>query len=96
MTNSHHQPTYKRHRYPQEIIDHAIWLYFNFNLSYRNVETILAERGITVSYEAIRYWCLKFGYAYARHLRRKRPQTGDKWHIDEVYDFSYTSPQIAF
>lgn len=64
---------------------HAIWLYFNFSLSYRDVDTILAERGITVSYEAIRYWCFKFGHAYARRIRRHRPQTGDKWHIDEVF-----------
>jgi putative transposase len=85
MTNSNHRPTYKRHRYPQEIIAHAIWLYFNFNLSYRDVETILAERGITVSYEAIRYWCLKFGHAYARRIRRHRPQTGDQGHVDEVF-----------
>ena len=85
MTNSHHQPTYRRHRYPREIIAYAVWLYFNFNLSYRDVETILAERGITVSYEAIRYWCLKFGHAYVRGIRRHRPQTGDQWHIDEVF-----------
>lgn len=85
MKNSHHQPTYKRHRFPREIITYAVWLYFNFNVSYRDVETLLAERGIIVSYEAIRYWCLKFGQAYARRIRRNRPQTGDKWHVDEVF-----------
>ena len=85
MSKNPHQPNYKRHRFPKEIIAHAIWLYFNFNLSYRDVETILAERGVIVSYEAIRYWCLKFGHAYARRIRRKRPHMGDKWHVDEVF-----------
>ena len=85
MSKFSHQPSYKRHRFPKEIIAHAIWLYFNFNLSYRDVETILAERGIIVSYEAIRYWCLKFGHAYSRKLRRHRARPGDTWHLDEVF-----------
>jgi putative transposase len=75
---------YKRHRYPTEIISHAVWLYFRFTLSYRDVEELLAARGIQVSYETIRQWCLKFGQLYANQLRRRRPKTGDKWYLDEV------------
>ena len=60
--------TYKGHRFPPEIISHAVWLYHRFTLSFRDVEDLLAERGITVSYEAIRYWCIKFGPTYARSL----------------------------
>jgi len=76
---------YKRHRYPTEIIAHAVWLYFRFPLSYRDVEELLAARGISVTYETIRQWCLKFGQTYANQLRRRRPQPGDKWHLDEVF-----------
>jgi putative transposase len=76
---------YKRHRYPTEIISHAVWLYFRFTLSYRDVEELLAARGIPVSYETIRQWCLKFGQLYANQLRRRRPKTGDKWYLDEVF-----------
>jgi putative transposase len=75
---------YRRHRFPAEIISHAVWLYFRFNLSHRDVEELLAERGIRVSYEAIRLWCRKFGPAYAEHLRRRRPGPADKWHVDEM------------
>src|SRR3712207_5737332 len=78
-------PSYKRHRFPQEIISHAVWLYFRFSLSYRDVEELLAERGIIVTYETVRQWCLKFGQEYANQLRRRRPKTGDKWHLDEVF-----------
>ena len=60
------ESTYKGHRFPREIISHAVWLYHRFTLSFRDVEDLLAERGITVSYEAIRYWCIKFGPTYAR------------------------------
>src|SRR5690348_13648156 len=77
--------SYKRHRYPCEIINEGVWLYFCFALRYRDVETLLAYRGIEVSYEAIQEWCLKFGQAYANSLKRKRPRPGDKWHLDEVY-----------
>jgi putative transposase len=77
-------PTYKNHRFPSEIISHAVWLYFRFCLSYRDVEELLFARGIIVTYEAIRKWCLKFGQAYANQLRRRRPRPGDKWHLDEV------------
>jgi putative transposase len=76
---------YKRHRYPTEIITHAVWLYFRFSLSYRDIEELLAARGIVVSYETVRQWGLKFGQIYANQLRRRRPQTADKWHIDEVF-----------
>src|SRR5215203_4988442 len=76
---------YKRHRYPTEIISHAVWLYFRFTLSYRDVEELLAARGIHVTYETIRQWCLKFGQTYANQLKRRRPQPGDKWHLDEVF-----------
>ena len=76
---------YKRHRYPTEIISHAVWLYFRFTLSYRDVEELLAARSIHVTYETIRQWCLKFGQIYANQLRHRRPQLGDKWHLDEVF-----------
>jgi putative transposase len=77
-------PTYKSFRYPPEIISHAIWLYFRFSLSFRDVEELLAQRGIVVTYETVRQWCLKFGQAYANELRRRRPRCGDTWHLDEV------------
>jgi putative transposase len=76
---------YKNHRFPTEIISHAVWLYFRFCLSYRDVEELLFARGVIVSYEAIRKWCHKFGQAYANQLRHRRPQPGDKWHLDEVF-----------
>ena len=78
-------PTYKRHRFPPEVIAHAVWLYFRFALSYRDVEELLAERGVFLTYETIRQWCRKFGQAYAKELRRRRPRPGDKWHLDEVF-----------
>jgi len=76
---------YQRHRFPPEIISHAIWLYHSFTLILRDVEDLLAERGVTVSYEAIRSWCRKFGPAYARTLRRRQGRLGDIWHVDEVF-----------
>lgn len=85
MSNSQHHLTYARHRYPREIIAYAVWLYHRFCLSYRDVEDLLAERGIIVSYESIRKWCLKFGHAYARRIRKQRKRVGDKWHVDEVF-----------
>lgn len=85
MTKSQHQPTYAHHRYPKSIIAYAVWVYHRFCLSYRDVEDLLAERGVIISYEAIRQWCLKFGHAYARRIRRNRGQIGDKWHLDEVF-----------
>ena len=76
---------YRGHRFPPEIISHAVWLYHRFTLSFRDVEDLLAERGILVSYEAIRYWCQKFGPAYSRTLRRKQGRLGDIWHVDELF-----------
>jgi putative transposase len=76
--------SYKRHRFPPQIIAHAVWLYFRFPLSLRLVEEMLLERGIAVSYETVRRWALKFGPAYARRLRRKAPSRRDIWHLDEV------------
>ena len=76
---------YKYHRFPAEIIGHGVWLYYRFCLSYRDVEELLFARGVIVTYEAIRKWCLKFGQAYANQLRRRRPRPGDKWHLDEVF-----------
>jgi putative transposase len=76
---------YKNHRFPAEIISHAVWLYFRFCLSYRDVEELLFARGILVTYEAIRKWCRTFGHSYANKLRHRRPRPGDKWHRDEVF-----------
>src|SRR6266540_1098499 len=77
-------PSYRGHRFPASIIQHAIWLYFRFSLSYRDVEELLAERGIDLSYETIRRWVLKFGPLVARRLRQRRPRPGDRWHLDEM------------
>ena len=76
--------TYKRHRFPPDIISYAVWLYYRFKLSHRDIEDLLAERGITVSREAIRLWCIKFGAIYTRRLKRKHRGYGDTFHIDEV------------
>jgi len=76
---------YKRHRFPAKIISHCVWLYFRFCLSYQDVEELMAERGVILTYEAVRYWCQKFGQTYANQLRRRRPRSGDKWHVDEVF-----------
>lgn len=78
-------PSYKGFRIPAEVISHAVWLYHRFPLSFREVEELLLARGITVSHEAIRRWCDRFGPRYAAALRRRRPQAGDKWHLDEVF-----------
>ena len=80
-----HKPTYHGYRFPPEIISHAVWLYHRFALSFRDVEDLLAERGITVSYEAIRLWCEKFGPGYAAKLKRRQGRLGDTWHLDEVF-----------
>jgi transposase-like protein len=77
-------PSYSGYRYPAEIISHAVWLYFRFSLSLRDVEELLAERGVTVTYETIRAWCAKFGPSYAAGLRRRRARPSDKWDLDEV------------
>ncbi len=80
-----HKPSYQRHRFPSEIISHAVWLYHRFCLSFREVEELLAERGLTVTYETVRQWCRKFGPAYARKLKKQQGRLGDTWHIDEVF-----------
>jgi putative transposase len=76
---------YAHHRFPAEIISHGVWLYYRFCLSYRDVEELRFVRGIMVTYEAMRQWCLKCGQTYANQLRRRRPRPGDKWHMDEVF-----------
>ena len=75
---------YQRHRFPPEVIRYAVWLYFRFTLSLRDVEELLAQRGIEVSYETIRCWTLKFGPMIARNLRRRQPRPTGRWHIDEM------------
>jgi putative transposase len=75
---------YKNHRFPGEIISPGVWLYYRFPLSYHDVQELVFERGITVTHEAIRQWCLKFGQAYANQLKRRRPRPGDTWPLDEV------------
>ena len=79
------RPSYQRHRFPSEIISHAVWLYHRFCLSFREVEELLAKRGISVTYETIRQWCQKFGPDYARKLKKRQGRLGDTWHIDEVF-----------
>ena len=76
--------SYRRHRFPPVIIQHAVWLYLRFTLSYRDVEELLAERGLDISYETVRCWVLKFGPVIARRLRRQRPQPSNRWHLDEM------------
>ena len=80
-----HVPSYQGYRFPPEIISHAVWLYHRFSLSLRDTEDLLAQRGITVTYETIRQWCRHFGPAYARTLRRRRGRMGDTWHLDELF-----------
>src|SRR4029450_4334508 len=76
---------YHRHRFPEEIISHSVWLYFRFALSFRDVEEMLAVRGGSLTYETVREGGLKFGQTYANGLRRKSPRPGDQWHLDEVF-----------
>jgi len=76
---------YKRHRFPVEIIQYAVWLYYRFNMSHRDSEDLLAERGIDVTCESIRLWCNKFGPHFAKRLRRKHQGYGDTYFIDEVF-----------
>ncbi|AWV20477.1 Transposase (plasmid) [Roseomonas mucosa] len=77
--------TYPGYRFPAEIISHAVWLHHVFSLSLRDVELILAKRGITVTHESIRNWCRKFGSQFAAKLWRRQPKPGDTWHLDEVF-----------
>jgi putative transposase len=76
---------YRRRRFPSEVISHCVWLYFRFPLSYRDVEEMMGVRGVTLTYETIRTWCLKFAQTYANSLRRRSPRPGDRWHLDEVF-----------
>ena len=76
--------SFTRHRFPPDIIRHAVWLYARFTLSYRDVEDLLAERGLDISYESVRRWFIKFGAPIARDLRRMRPTPSDYWHLDEM------------
>ncbi len=78
-------PCHKGFRFSKEIISHAVWLYHRFSLSFRDVEELLYERGVVVTYETVRQWCRKFGQAYANQLRQRRARPGDKWHLDEVF-----------
>jgi len=78
-------PSYRGYRFPSEIISHAVWLHYRFCLSFRDVEDLLAERGVIVSYETIRQWSRKFGAQYARKLRRRQGRLGDTWHLDELF-----------
>ena len=75
---------YRGFLYPREITSHVVWLYFRFSLSFRDIEELMASRGIVVIYETIRQWTLRFGQQYAAELRRRQPRRGDKWHLDEV------------
>ena len=76
--------SYARHQFPPDLIRHAVWLYLRFTLSFRDVEDLLAERGIEVSYETVRRWVLKFGPTFARELRRRRARPSAQWHLDEM------------
>src|SRR5919112_4483696 len=78
-------PSYRGFRYPVEIISHGVWLYYRFPLSLREVQEVMLARGVTVSHETIRQWCVKFGETYAKGLRHRQPRPGDKWHLDEVF-----------
>jgi putative transposase len=77
--------TFPGYRFPAEVISHAVWLYRVFGLSFRDMELLMAERGITVTHESIRQCCLRFGADFARKLRKRRPKPGDTWHLDEVF-----------
>src|SRR6266567_7836300 len=77
--------SYRGYRFPADIIQRALWLYFRFTLSFRDVEDLLAERGIEVSYETIRQWAVRFGAAIARDLRSRRPRPHGQWHLDEMF-----------
>src|SRR5450755_638741 len=89
-------PNYKGFRFPSEITSHADWLYFRFSLSFRDVEELLAERGIVVTYETVRQWCLKFGQTYANELQRRRPRCGDKWHMGRGSSSRFTAKSTIY
>lgn len=83
MSNSSNP--YARHRFPPQVISHAVWLYHRFTLSFRDIEELLAIRGIQTSYESIRRWCLKFPLEYGKSLRKRQGRMGDIWYLDEVF-----------
>ncbi len=85
MTTNITAPSYKGFRFPQEIIAHAVWRYFRFNLSFRDVEDLLAARGVIVLDETVRPWCNRFGQQFANQVRRRRAHLGDTWHADDVF-----------
>ena len=87
--------SYARRWFPPAIIRHAVWLYLRFTLSYRDVEELLAERGLEVSYETVRRWVPKFGPAIARHLRQQRPKPSPRWHLDEMEILSAKSGGVG-
>ncbi len=89
-------PSYQRHRFPSEIISHTVWLYHRFCLSFREVEELLAERGITVTYETVRQWCRKFGSAYARKLKKRQGRLGATWQLDAVFVSIQGEPQYLW
>jgi transposase-like protein len=84
MTKAKQSGAFKGHRFPPEIISYAVWAYFRFPMSFRDVEDLLYKRGVIISYETIRSWVGKFGHQYAKVIRRDRPAPSDKWHLDEV------------
>ena len=78
------RPAYFRHRFPAQIISHCVRLYFRFSLSFRDIEEMMARRGVELTHESVRGWCLKFGGIYAKRMRSRGPRPGDRWHLDEV------------
>ena len=90
-----HAISYVRHRFPPRIIGHAVWLYLRFTLSYRDVEDLLAARGLDVSYETVRRWVLKFGPAVAQKLRQARPKPDGRWHLDGHADQRPANVSVA-
>ena len=90
------KPSYQRHCFPSEIISHAVWLSHRFCLSFREVEELLAERGITGTYETVRQWCRKFAPAYARKLTKRQGRLGATWHLDEVFVSIQGEPQYLW
>jgi putative transposase len=84
MTKAKQSGVFKGHRFQSEIISYAVWAYFRFPISFRDVEDFLYKRSVIVSYETVRSWVRKFGHRYAKIIRRDRPAPSDKWHLDEV------------
>ena len=87
--------TYKRHRFHPSIISYAVWVYYRFNLSFRDIKDLLAEKGLSVSYESIRLWCIKFGPAFARKLKHKHVGFGDTFYLDAISRTRHEAVQVA-